>query len=326
MMPMAHLRTLAGTPALVAVVLAAAHAPAAAQPNLSARCAALASLPATDAYCALVVQAADILPGRALMAAAGGSPVPGTASNLGMSLGPLPRLSLAGRFTAARGSIPGMRTRQGGDDVDFTVSGLHADASVGLYAGFAPSATVSGVGAVDLIGSGGVVRMPSDDGMNGENVLTWALGARLGIARESFRVPGISVSALYRNLGEMAYGSSRFIGSDAFVHVDEISVLSFRGVVGKRITALGLTGGVGYDRYTGDALVQVRDGVAIVDVRDDVDGGRWNGFLGATFTMLVLNASAELGWQGGADSPSGASSDRTSAGGLFAGFALRLAL
>jgi hypothetical protein len=303
-----------------------AATPAAAQPGLAARCAERAAQQTTMDYCRLVAQAADILPAKVSIAAAGGNPVPGTASTLGMSLGPLPRLSGAVRFTGTWVTLPDMQTIGSNEDVDFLFTGFHADGSVGLFQGFSPSATVGGLLAVDLLASAGMVRLPSDDGLNGETVLTWGVGARLGITRESFTAPGISLSALYRDLGEFSFGDQEFDGADAFVHMDETSLWSLRAAVGKRFTALGLTGGVGYDRYSGDVLLLVRDGAADVEVRDDYAAGRWNGFVNGTFTLLVISATGELGWQLGGEGPPDAAFDRTGDGGIFASFAIRIAL
>lgn len=300
---------------------------ASAQQELAALCAERASQPATDAYCALVVQAADILPGRVSIVAAGGNPVPGSPSTLGMSLGPLPRISANGRVMLSRATLPAIqRAQDGNGDIDFVVTGLHADFSVGVFSGLAPFATIGGVGAIDLIASAGVVHVPEGDGLNGENALTWGVGARLGITRESFTAPGISLSAMYRKLGELAFGDGQLQDADAFVNLDETALWSFRAVAGKRITSLSVTAGLGYDRYSADLLLQLRDGTATVTVRDEYAAGRWNGFLNGTFTMLVLSATAELGWQAGGEAPAGARSDQASRGALFAGFAIRLAI
>jgi hypothetical protein len=40
-------------------------------------------------------------------------------------------------------------------------------------------------------------------------VVAWALGARVGILRESFTAPGVSVSAMYRSIGSFSYGDPR---------------------------------------------------------------------------------------------------------------------
>jgi hypothetical protein len=243
-----------------------------------------------------------------------------------MSLGPLPRLSVDARITGTWVTLPDMQFIGSNEDVDFLFSGIHADGSVALFQGFSPSATVGGLFAVDVLASAGIVRLPSDDGLNGETVLTWGIGARLGITRESFTAPGVSLDVLYRDLGELSFGDAQFDGADAYVHMDETSLWSLRATVGKRLTALGLTGGVGYDRYSADVLLHVRDGVAAVDVRDDYAAGRWNAFLNGTFTLLVISANAELGWQMGGEGPPDAAFDRTGDGGVFASFAIRLAL
>jgi hypothetical protein len=316
----------ARTALLASLLSAASAADVSAQADLAAACAARSSQSATAGYCAQVAQIADVVPARIALVAAGGNPVPGTASTLGIRLGSFPRFSVNGRLTMAWTGLPAAQRLQPADDADVSISGWHGDVSIGLYSGLSPFATVGGVGSIDLLGSLGTVRMPDDEGLNGESITTWGAGARIGITRESFTTPGISLSAMYRDLGEFAYGDNVLQGADAFVHMDETYLWSFRGLVGKRLTALGLTGGVGYDRYGGETLMRVRDGGGFVEVMDDHAAGRWNAFVNGSFTLLVLSAIAEVGWQSGGDPPPGARTDEAGSGAFFASVALRLGL
>jgi hypothetical protein len=310
--------------AVIGLLMAGGPARAAGQQELAARCAAAGVQTATGDYCAQVAQIADIVPARLALAAAGGNPVPGTPSTLGIRLGPFPPFSIAGRMTLARTGLPAARRLQGGSDPNVTFVGWHGDVSFGLFSGLAPFATVGGLLAVDLLGSLGTVRVPDSEGLNGGGVITWGTGARIGITRESFTTPGTSLSVMYRDLGEFTYGDRRLQATDAFVHMDETFLWSFRALVGKRVTALGMTGGIGYDHYGGEALLRVRDGAGFVEVTEEHAAGRWNAFVNGTFTLLVLSATAELGWQAGGDPPPGAPSDAAKSGALFASLALRL--
>jgi hypothetical protein len=297
------------------------------QDDLARRCAERAVAAATGEYCALVVQAVDILPARIGMVSAGGNPVPGTASTLGIRLGAFPRFSIAGRASFIRVALPDITSAGGGDDVHYIAPSLNADLSIGLYSGLSPFATVGGLASIDVLGSVGIAQLSDDDGANGDSPITWAAGARIGITRESFTVPGISVSAMYRNLGELTYGDRQLVEQDAFVHLDELSIWSVRATVGKRITLFGLTGGIGWDRYSADALVRLRDGAATIELRDRAyDGHRWNAFVNGAWTLLIISATAELGWQSGGDTLPGARSDAVGSGALFGSFAIRLAL
>ena len=314
------------TALLASLLSAAAASPGAAQADLAAACAAASAQSTTPGYCAQVAQIADLVPARIAIAAAGGNPVPGTASTLGIRLGSFPRFSVNGRLTMAWTGLPAAQRLQPGDDADVSMRGWHGDVSIGLFSGISPFATVGGVGSIDLLGSLGTVRMPDSEGLNGESITTWGAGARIGITRESFTTPGISLSAMYRDLGEFTYGDNALQAADAFVHMDETYLWSFRALVGKRITALGVTGGLGYDRYGGEALMRVRDGGAFIEVLDEHAAGRWNAFVNGSFTLLVLSATAEVGWQGGGDTPPGARTDESGQGAFFASFALRLGL
>lgn len=311
-------------PFVVAIALQPAAAQA--QDGLARACADASTQAGTAAYCATIAQVADLMPGRISMAAAGGNSVPGTGSTLGIKLGTFPPFSIAGRFTGVRTGLPAAQGVDTDADEGVTLTSWHGDLSIGLFSGFSPFATVGGVGAVDLLASIGTVDLPDEDGLNGNNITTWGVGARIGITRESFTAPGISLSVMYRDLGEFTYGNYQLQGADAFVHVDETWQWSVRGVVGKRITALGVVGGLGYDRYGGEALMRVRDGGGFVEVMDDHSGGRWNAFVNGSFTLLVLSATAELGWQSGSAAPAGALVDESGDGAFFASFALRLGL
>lgn len=293
-----------------------------AQPELADRCAAIA--PAD--YCTLVVQPVDILPARVTMITAAGNPVPGTASTLGIRLGTFPRFSVAGRATFGWIALPEI-TRPGGEDIDFIGRSANADVSIGLYSGMSPFATVGGVGAIDLLGSVGIAQLSDDGPANGDSPITWAAGARIGITRESFTFPGISLSAMYRNLGELTYGDTRLAEHDAFVHLDELSVWSVRATVGKRITLFGLTGGIGWDRYSAEALIRLRgeNGGAVELRDDDYANHRWNIFANGVWTLLFISATLEAGWQSGGETPPAATSDAVGGGALFGSFAIRLA-
>src|SRR5690606_33623796 len=93
-------------------------------------------------------------------------------------------------------------------------------------------------------GSFGVLSVPEGDGFETDSPVTWAIGARVGILRESFTAPGVSVSAMYRSLPDLAYAQD----STASFANDDQSVMTYRATVGKRILGVGLTGGIAHDR------------------------------------------------------------------------------
>jgi hypothetical protein len=276
------------------------------------------------AYCAGVADAAAIMQARVGIAAAGGNPVPGTASTLGMRLGSTPRVGLALRFTAARASTPPVDRAGNTGGLGFTAASVSLDGSVGVFHGVRLAPTVGGFGSVDLLGSLGVVPLPAGSDFPDSGPFTWAAGVRVGLLRESFTAPGVSVSAAYRSLGALSRGDRDLARTDAHVGLDGLSVTSLRAVVGKRFLGMGLTGGVGHDRYRSDATLRIRDGSVTRELtQDGLAQRRTSAFGSASLTYMILNLSAELGWQAGGD---GAGSTKLERGGLFGGVAARLAI
>ncbi|MBI4408716.1 MAG: hypothetical protein HY561_03350 [Gemmatimonadetes bacterium] len=320
---------------LAALALLAAR-PVRAQDNELAEACAVASQDARS-FCLLVAQAIEIAQPRLGMALTGGNPVPGTASTLGMRLGTLPRISLAGRGTAMRTSIPDIRTRGSEDAIDFFIPSLDLDAAVGLFSGFSPAPTVGGLGSIDVLASVGVIPVPSGEGFAEESPFSWALGARVGILRESFLLPGISVSGMYRRLGDVAYGDPELRGSaqggdDAFFTAENISTLSVRAAIGKRLLFLGATAGVGYDRYSGDVAFGVRTLIGSDRFPDrgsiELENDRISAFANLSWTLLILHVVGEVGFQSGADQvgtlpPTEVDPEE---GSLFASLAVRLSI
>ncbi|MGH7447343.1 MAG: hypothetical protein ACRELT_07270 [Longimicrobiales bacterium] len=278
----------------------------------------------TVEFCESLSDAAHTLPARLALAAAGGNPVSGTASTLGMRVPGSPRWSIALRSTIARASLPPI-----GDDraITPTLWSVAADLGVGLFDGFNLLPTMGGFGSIDVLASAGLLNAPEDDGFDRSSPLTWAVGTRLGIVRESFTAPGISVSAMYRSLPDIAYGDTT---TGPYFENASQSVISVRGTVGKRVLGIGFTGGVGYDRvgsdlratYTEPGLMLPRR-VSVAE--SDLTFSRTSFFGNVSYTLLILNLGAELGWQESGEAPAGAHRD-THRGGLFGGIAIRLAI
>jgi hypothetical protein len=280
------------------------------------------------AFCRDAADAASIVQPRLGIAAAGGNPVPGTASTIGMRLGSTPRVTIGMRMTATAADLPPVDRVGSTASASFGIASASLDGSVGLYQGMQLLPTVGGFGSVDLLGSVGVVPMPRGDSFDAGAPVSWALGARVGILRESFTAPGVSVSAMVRTTGAFSYGDAELATSDAFFRMTGNRVTSLRGTVGKRTAGIGLLGGVGYDVFSSDALLRVRDAVpgTARDLREAGMGGRRASIFGnASLTLMILNLALEAGWQQGASAIDGAT-DKLPGGGLFGGIAARLAI
>lgn len=299
-----------------------------AQGTLRTQCA-TAATEATRQFCELAAYAASELIARTAIVSVAGNPVPGTASTFGLRLGPIPRMSLAGRGMVSWISLPPIERRTSTDNPDGLITSLNADASVGLFTGKSLGPTVGGFLGVDLLGSVGMTWLPGGDGIDNDRPIQWAAGARVGITRESFTAPGISISGMYRNFGEVSYGRGDLANADAFLHADNHHAWSLRGAIGKRISVLSGTAGVGYDIHSADVLLRVGQNGTIEQeaVESDVTVKRWSAFVNGSFTMLILSLVGELGWQQGGDAPEtlpGASDVGKNT--FFAGFAVRLAI
>ena len=282
-------------------------------------------------FCGHVADATDIVPSRIGIALSGGNPVPGTASTLGMRIGSLPRISLALRVSAAEVELPPVERVNNDRAVSFPVGSIGADLSVGLFSGITLLPTVGGFGSIDLLASVGMIPLPRGEGFDDSSPVSWAAGARLGILRESFTAPGLSVSAMYRKLDEVSYGSETLSDRDAFFQLSNYDATSLRVTAGKRLLGFGLTAGAGYDRYSADISALIRDPrvlepAHVLELSEtDKTASRVSVFGNVSFTLLILNLAAEAGWQQGGNVVESVS-DRIGRGAVFGGIALRIAI
>jgi len=253
------------------------------------------------AWCRETALGSQSAQGALGLAASGGSEMMGSASTLGWRYQKSPRYALAARGSLTRFSMPGLG---GGSplprgDASFTLPAVQAVVSMGLYNGFSPVPNVGGVLSVDLTGSAHLVFVPKDQGFR-ENLLGLGVGARLGILRESFNLPGVSVSLYHRSLGRSGFGSVEE-GNPAEARFD-VGLSSVRGIIGKDVKGVGLFGGTGWDRYRGQATIRVEDpetgapgqpGVATASGKLTSDRRLF--FLGGTLTYVILQISIEGG-------------------------------
>ena len=254
-------------------------------------------------FCRTVALGAEALLPAMVLAAEGGNPVPGTASTLGMRLTSMPRWTLGGRLTVARARAPGVvdRGADAGNTTTVTPLSFAVDGSVGLLPGWSPLPTVGGVGSLDLLFGGGVAPLLASDDYGGSGGWSFAAGARVGILRESFTLPGISASVMYRQVRDIKLGDDELDESDSYVRSD-LAVWSGRAVASKAILLLTLTGGVGYDIMTGDVEMGYASIAGPVRVTaDDARMERFTAFGEVSYTLMVLNFVLGGGVQAGPD-------------------------
>jgi len=322
--------------AVASVALAAA--PALAQDGgLTASC---AGLPAeAQETCRTVAQAAESTQPQLGILIAGGNPVLGTASTSGVRLGILPRVTAGVRLNVVGARFPDIIVDE--DDGSSEVSeaiGVPAPAvggyvAVGLTQGFTLGPTVGGFGAIDLLGSATWLPFSAFDveGFEEGPEIAFGGGVRVGLLRESFVTPGVSVSVMYRRMGEASFGDvcpggeSPVVGGgdgacpnpgDLGEIEFDLTNWSYRGVVSKRLLGLGLAAGLGYDQFESDVRYAVRyeepglpgpPGPPRVRRSPEVtvESDRWSAFANASFAVLIGTITLEGGWMQGGDAING---------------------
>lgn len=253
----------------------------------------------------------------------GGNPIAGASSTLGMRLGKIPRITVAVRGTGVFMRIPDLDKNEINNGLGRFIN---VDAAVGVLSGWSLAPTIGGFGSLDAVVSVG------KSGLGGDfptSPASWAVGGRVGILRESFTAPGISVTAMYRAIGTTRYGAvpDVTVGSGTGMELSDNNVKSVRAVIGKRLFVIGANAGIGYDKFSSTASVYPALGGP---TPHDVATSRKTVFANLTWTMLILNIVAEGGVMKGGDAftsplPSGRES-RTDKSTYFASLAVRLAL
>lgn len=280
--------------AVSAAILSAFPGSASAQDDdLSARCRAGISGPAAE--CFLAASAVRLIHPRVGTALWGGSPVPGSASTLGMRLGSVPRFTVAGRLVVLPIELPPL-TDRGERSSRALAAGLSGQTTVGILPGWSPLPTVGGFMSLDATVRGSLLRLPDNQGFEDSYVLGGSVGLRLGLLRESFTLPGISVTGAYGRSTDLAFGDPTTDDG----HIDgAIAGWNLTGAITKRTGPVGVTAGVALDRYSGEVDFSHRGftpGGMVTGTADAVTD-RWSAFGNLSWTFLVFHASLEAGWQ-----------------------------
>lgn len=314
---------------VAAAVLCLSAAPARAQGDLLQRCAVDGlshngvALPGAvvsqyNQLCAQVVNTFSVMQPGVGIAFSGGNPTLGTGSTLGTRLGMIPRVSASVRANIALAEMPQLFDKYSaviGDGqslqpmprAGIPLGSLQADLAIGVFNGLA-----FGLGSVDLLGSVSMVPKINDLGMT-ESIMNFGGGARVGILKQGILMPGLSISGMYRKMGEMSFGDlSTHPGSFA----SDLSNLSLRAVASKGLLILDLAVGAGYDRYSSDVTLgwkmtcettecRSANGGQPLALQNQVSGSietsTWNVFANAGLSLLFLNIVGEVGYQKAAD-------------------------
>lgn len=251
--------------------------------------------------CAQSALAAHILQGGVGLLVGAGGALPVSPSTAGQRMEGAPRVVVDGGLNVGR--VEHLDLLSSGSTARSTTSTLLAGritATAGVFEGFSPAPTVGGMGSVDGVVTLRFVRFPSGAGFSGTSASVGA-GARLGLLRESFSLPGVTLTALHHRPGTIRYGNLEESGRRVVL---KPRVTTARLEVGKDLLALGATGGVGFDRMSGRARIAVEANgeganagpVSMTQTRRFVFGG-------INYTWLVTQISGEVSWSPGQDLP-----------------------
>lgn len=358
---------------LIVALAAAALLPgglAAQEPGLAGACAATADRLRDP--CFLAAQAVEVAQPQVGILVTGGNPTIGTASTGGLRLGVLPRVSATVKANVVRAEIPDLREArtaandgQSFGELSIFAPSLSGTVSVGVFPGMSLAPTIGGIGSVDLLGTASWLplrALGSDEIAEGSADLSYGGGVRVGVLRESFTMPGASVSVMYHRLGTVAWGElcparvrtsetggpgwmlqqgqcgPADLGTMGEFRFD-LSSVSTRAAVSKHLLGLGLSAGVGYDRFASDIDIGVRAPrgdfadptipYAII-TGTDLSEGRLSAFVDGSFSLLVATVAVEGGWlQGGGDdapAPATESAFEPGSGSWFGSVGVRIAL
>jgi len=240
--------------------------------------------------------------GIGLMGSAGG-PIPVSPSTAGLRFGSTPRIIADAGLIAASFSHPDLASlRSGGviSDKRSNLVGARAAVVVGVFNGFSPLPTVGGFLSMDAVAGVSLLRLPGGGAFSGGGSL-YGAGVRVGLLRESFTLPGVTLSAMHYRGGDIRYGD--LDGSGSAVEFSP-RITSFRTTVGKDLLALGVSGGMGRDQYRGQGSISAYSpaggappgGVQVTTQAADLSLNRHYLFLGGTYTFIVFQVAGEAVW------------------------------
>ena len=310
---------------LVAGLLVAAVLPALAQ---TPECSTYASN--AQRVCAAAVDGTRAFHPVVGVLVSGGNPTIGSAG----TLGGLGHASVTVRANAVELVLPdldysGSNTAVPAGDKFWAPAPL-VEAAVGIYKGMP-----SGLLAIDFLGSAQLLPTDQIDNFTvdagarkiGDVALGLGYGARIGLLREMGPLPAISVSVMRREIPQISYGDVS--AGDRYSYGVDLHATNLRLIASKKLLVFDMAGGLGWDKYTGDAVIQFRDpitGLTQPNVPVDLDNSRVLGFLNAGMSLSVLRLTGEIGYQAGKDQDLSTEFEDfdTTKGKFFAGLGLRV--
>lgn len=286
------------------LALSAVWAPALAAQSPAERAASCVSAGGDPALCAAGVVSARQVAGQIGLMAGPGSEIPGEGSTLGRRLGGMPRVAAWVRAGIHPFGVPAPVDPNGPDDQSTWTPSVQAGLGLGVFDGFQLLPTVGGVLSLDVVGQASFLFLSGGSDFDGHASVV-SVGGRVGLLRESFTLPGVSVSVVQRFSGVVGLGETT--GGDAVELLTDPSVRSLRVTVSKDLFALGVLAGVGWDDIASDTALRVSDGGAGSALSDgSLDASRKLYFVSVTKQLGVLTwMTVEGGWATGFDTLAG---------------------
>ncbi len=140
-----------------------------------------------------------------------------------------------------------------------------ADLGVGLFAGVPVGLTR--IGGLDLLLSGGYVPSFSSGTVRVDRTgptLQLGYGARVGLLERSRFVPGVGLTYLRRELPATSILATTSDGGTIGVYAARVRTNSWRLSADQHVSILGVTAGVGQDRY--DSQAAIAGSVAVANI------------------------------------------------------------
>ena len=262
------------------------------------RAAACVSAGGDSAACAAGVVAARQVAAQLGLMASPGSEIPGEGSTLGRRLGGMPRVAAWVRAGAEPFAYPAPADPSGSDDASTWTPTLQAGLGLGVFDGFQLLPTMGGFLSLDVIGQASFLFLSDDFDGRAE---VYSVAARVGLLRESFTLPGVSVSLARRFSSVVGLGDVS--GGDALELFADPSVNSLRVTVSKDLFAFGVLAGMGWDDFSSETALRVSDGGSGFALSNGaVDASRKLYFASLTKQLGILAwVTVEGGWAGGLD-------------------------
>jgi len=228
-----------------------------------------------------------------------GAEIPGEGSTLGRRLGGMPRVAAWVRGGLQEARVPN-QAGPGGQERSGWTPALQTGLGLGVFDGFQLLPTVGGVLSLDVLAHASFLFVGGHAGYS-ERVDVLSFGGRVGLLRESFTLPGVSVSVARRLSGDVNVGD--IAAGDSIEVVADPSVTSLRVTVSKDLYAFGVLVGAGWDDFNADTQLIVPDaGSGVVVSTGGLDGSRTLYFGSITKQLGILAwLTVEGGWAKGFD-------------------------